>query len=117
MARSVSWASLSSRSGSSMSSCKLMAHRGSSTAGGSSRGPEIEAHERPLGVRQIADDLLHRRGQFAHERRDRKDLIARRELRVLEQVDDLDAVLPCEVLVAQALEIGDSDERSSGLSS
>src|ERR1035437_7034386 len=57
-------------------------------------GSYLQADEHRVGVRQIPDDLAHRLGQAAHQRRDRDDLIAPREPRVLHQVDQLDVVAP-----------------------
>src|SRR4029434_6878314 len=78
----------------------------------SRRGPNVQADEHALGVREIADDPAHRLGQTPHERRHREDLIARGELRVLGQIDDLDLVPAGQVLLADPLEIG---ERLDGL--
>ena len=54
-------------------------------------------------------------GQLAHQRRDRQDLVAARELRVLEQVDDLDPVLALEVLLADPLQVREGRHAPGGL--
>src|SRR5262245_11256429 len=69
------------------------------------RGSNIEADENAIGVREIADDLAHGLGEPAHERRHREDLIPGRELRVLDQIDDLDPVPPGQMLLADPLQI------------
>src|SRR5687767_703430 len=53
---------------------------------------QVEADEHSLLVREVTDDLAERLRHTAHERRDREDLIVARELRVLEEVYDLDAI-------------------------
>src|SRR5687768_7783796 len=55
-------------------------------------GAQIQAHQQPFGIRQIADQLLHRRGQAADQGGDGEDLISARQLRVAQQIDDLDLV-------------------------
>src|SRR6185312_8255120 len=77
--------------------------------------PDVEPHQHPLLVREIADDLLHRLRQLAHQCGHRQDLVARGEPGVLEQVDDLDRVLPLEVLFTEALEIADRGHALGGL--
>src|SRR6185503_20086908 len=81
----------------------------------SHRGPDVEADENAVGVREITDDLAHGFGQPAHECWYREDLIAGRELRVLDQVDDLDPIPPGQMLFADPLQIGEGGDRSRGL--
>src|SRR4051812_45269813 len=76
---------------------------------------EVEADEHALGVRQVADDLPHRFGQAPLERRDGDDLLATRQLWPLEEIDDLDAVLPGQMLLADPPEIGEGGNRPWGL--
>ena len=66
--------------------------RRGSRAGRSARRPQVEPDQHALLVRQVADDLLHGRRQPADERGQGHDLVAARELRLLQQVDHLDAV-------------------------
>ena len=74
--------------------------------GGPSGRTQVESDQHPLGVRQIADDLLNGLGQSAHQRRHSENLVAAGELRVLQQVDHLDVIAPGEILLADAFEIG-----------
>src|SRR5687768_9068040 len=67
--------------------------------------PQIQAHERSLRVRQVADDLLDRLWQLAHQRRQRQDLIAARELRFLQQIDHFDPVFPGQMLLADPFQV------------
>ena len=50
-------------------------------------------------------------GQPAHERGNGDDLVAGGQLRVLEQVDDLDLVARIEVLLAEPHEVGERPQR------
>lgn len=77
---------------------------------GSIGGPQIQADEHALGIGQIADDLAHRCGKFAHQGWDCQDLIALRQLRMFEQIDDLDLILAGQVLVAKFFEIGEGGQ-------
>ena len=61
---------------------------------------EIEPDQDPFAVGEIADDLLDRFRQTAHERWYRQDLIAASQRRVLHQIDDLQLVAPLEMLFA-----------------
>src|SRR5690242_7142192 len=49
--------------------------------------PQLQSDQDARGVREVADDLAQRRRQAAHERGHGHDLVARGELRILEQVD------------------------------
>ena len=77
----------------------------------SRRGPDVQADEHSLGVREVPDDPAHRLGQPPNQRRYGEDLIAGSELRVLDQVDDLDPVAAGQVLLADLLEIGECFDR------
>ena len=79
--------------------------RGVSDIGASPARTEIQPHEDALGVREIADDLLDRFRQLAHQRWDRQNLVAARELRVFQQIDNLDAVPAGQMLFANAPEV------------
>src|SRR6185437_5124122 len=70
-------------------------------------GAQVEPYQHPLGVREIADDLLDRLGKVTHERGYCQNLIAAGELRVLQQIDDLDPVPVGQMLLADALEVGE----------
>src|SRR5262245_33216529 len=83
----------------------------------SHRGSDIEADENAIGVREIADDLAHGLGKPAHERRHREDLIAGGQLRILDQVDDLDPIPPGQMLLADSLQIRERGDRSRRLPS
>jgi len=74
----------------------------------STRGSDVQPDEDTLGVREVSDDPAHRLGQTADERRHGEDLIARGELGILDQVDDLDPVPPGQVLLADLLEIANA---------
>src|SRR5262245_15766101 len=73
--------------------------------------PELQADQRALGVGKVADDLAHRVGELAHQRRDGDDLVVFREARVLQEVDHLDLVAPGEVLFAHLLQVLDRGQR------
>jgi hypothetical protein len=60
----------------------------------------IKPNDYLLGVRQIANDLLERLGQPAYQRRYGHDLISSRQLRIFQEVDDFDAILAAQELVA-----------------
>src|SRR5580765_3392552 len=83
---------------------------GATTAWSSSR-TEIQSYEHTLRVRQIADDPLDRFGQPSHERRQRQDLVAVGELRVLDEIDDLDLVASRQVRFADLPQIGERQDR------
>src|SRR5581483_6635522 len=74
-------------------------------------GANVEAHEHFFRVREVADDLFDRLRQVSHERRDRENLIAAPELRIFQQVDDVDAVFTVEIFGANLLQIGERSER------
>src|SRR5437773_9319701 len=57
-------------------------------------GLDVEAHQDTFSVGQIADDLPDRRRQLANKRGQRQNLMIPCEPRILEQVDDLDAIVP-----------------------
>src|SRR4029077_5663105 len=72
---------------------------------------QLQAYQHAFGVRQIPDDLFQRRWQSPHQGGDRHDLIAARELRVLDQINDLDVILPRKVALTNPLEIGERCQR------
>jgi hypothetical protein len=67
--------------------------------------PKVKTDEHTLGVRQIANDLLDGLRQLSHESGDRQYLIAARELRVLEKIDELDRVPSRQIVVADLPEV------------
>ena len=72
---------------------------------------KVQPDQHTFGIRQVADDFLDRRGQPAHQRRQRQDLVAPPQLRIFEQVDDFDAVAPREVLVADLAQVRERAHR------
>ena len=62
--------------------------------------PEIQPDQHPFGVREVADDFLDRFRQPSHERRYGEDLVAARELWILQEIDDLDLIAAQQVLLA-----------------
>src|SRR5262245_56943695 len=77
---------------------------------------EIEPDEYALDVRQVADDLLDWYRKATHQGRHRQNLIAPPKLRVLDQIDDLDAVAASQVLVADLPQVRERADRLRGLS-
>jgi hypothetical protein len=74
------------------------------------RRRKAKGAEDSLSVGEGADDLADRDGQFPHERWHGQDLVARRELRILCQIDDLDVVPAGEMLFAEQLDIAKGGE-------
>src|ERR1700733_287821 len=72
---------------------------------------KLEGSENPLGVGQGANDLARGCWPFPHERWHRQDLSALRALRVLHQIDDVDAVTAGKVLFAKLLNIAKGGDR------
>ncbi|MEY2525758.1 MAG: hypothetical protein QOE73_529 [Verrucomicrobiota bacterium] len=72
---------------------------------------EVETDENALDVGEVADDLADRRGQFPYERWYGQNLIALRELRIFQQIDNLDVVAASEVVFADLLEIAKGGDR------
>jgi hypothetical protein len=68
----------------------------------------LQSDQRTLGVAQISYDLAERLGQFSNQGRDRDDLVTCRQLRVLEQVDDLDSIAARQMLFAELLQVRES---------
>ena len=77
---------------------------------------EIQPDEHAFRVREVADDLLDRFGQPSHERGHGQDLVAARELRILQQIDDLDLVAPLQMLLADLLQVREGQDRLRRLS-
>jgi hypothetical protein len=67
--------------------------------------PQVKAHENFFRVGEIPDDLLHRCWKLPDQGRDRDNLVVLCELRVLDQIDDLDLVPAVEVLGTNLLEV------------
>src|SRR4051794_7751844 len=68
-------------------------------------GADIQANQDPVSVGKVADDFPDRLGQAPHQGRDSKDLVARRQLRVLKKVDDLNSVAPRQIRLTEILEV------------
>jgi hypothetical protein len=68
---------------------------------------QVEADQDPLGVREVADDAADRLGQLLDDRRRRQDLLVLGQLGPLQDVDDDQVVLPFELLLADAPQVGD----------
>src|SRR6184192_74032 len=71
----------------------------------------IQPDQHALHIREVTDDLADRRRQLSHQRRNHDDVVPARQVRFVEEVDDLDAVAAGEVAVAQALQIGEGGNR------
>lgn len=69
--------------------------------------PHTEPEKNPFRIREVADDFAYRRRKLPQQGRDGNDLIERRKLRRLREVDDLDPTTAVEVLAADALEISE----------
>ena len=67
-----------------------------------------EANQHALGVGQVTNDLAQRRWQPPNQCRNGQDLIAFGQLRLLEQIDDLDSIATRKVLFAQAFQVLES---------
>src|SRR2546429_9600815 len=65
---------------------------------------------RSFHIREVTDDLTDRRRQLTHQRRDHDDVVPARQVRFVEEVDDLDAVAAGEGAVAQALQVGEGSD-------
>ena len=78
-------------------------------------GPYIEPHQHAFRIGQIADNLSGRLGNRTDQRRDRQDLIAGRELRLLKQVDNFHPVVSGQMLLANPFKIAQSLKRSRRL--
>ena len=77
---------------------------------------EIQPDEHAVRVREVADDLLDRFRQPSHERGHGQDLVAARELRVFQEIDDLDLVAAQQMLLADLLQILEGQNRLRRLS-
>lgn len=64
---------------------------------------KIQPHQRPLRLGQIPDDFLDWRRQPSHQSWNGDDLITLCELRLLEQVDDFNAVLALQLVFTNFL--------------
>ena len=77
--------------------------------------PQIQPDENAFGVREIPDDLLDRFGETPVERRDRQDLIALGQLRVLQEIDDLDLIVPVQMFLTDLLQVSEGKNRLRSL--
>src|ERR1700752_1133052 len=71
----------------------------------------MQADKGPLDVGQITDHFADRWGQLAHQGRDRHDLIPLGQMRLLDQVHDLDRVASRQILLTQPLQVRDRRDR------
>src|SRR5512135_2140456 len=72
-----------------------------------SRGQtDVESDQHALSVGKIADNPAQRRRQLAHQGGHGQDLVARRQLRLAQQIYHLDAVLALKVLIAELVQVG-----------
>src|SRR3569833_1150954 len=69
--------------------------------------PQIQANQRALSVREVSNNLLNWRWKLAHKCGNGENLVTMGELRVLEQVDNLDLILSGEMLLANLFEISE----------
>src|SRR5688500_17682030 len=74
------------------------------------RRTQVQPDQRALGIGKIADQLADRLGKFADQGGNSEDLIAPRQLRVLQKVDHLDAISTLQMLLANLLQVGQSHE-------
>ena len=77
---------------------------------------QVEAHEDAVRVREVADDLLDRFRQPPYERWHGQDLVALCELRILNEIDDLDLVAAVQVFLADLLQVSEGQGRLRRLS-
>ena len=63
---------------------------------------QAETDEDAFGVGKVADDLAQGLGKAADERRDGEDVVASRQRRMLDEIDDLDLVAPGKMLLRTA---------------
>jgi hypothetical protein len=68
---------------------------------------ELEAEEDFLGIGEIADDAAERRRQLLDQRRRRQNLVLLGQLRILQDVDDLELIAAGQIGFADALEVLD----------
>src|SRR5579859_2141436 len=77
-----------------------------------SSGLKIKPNEDAFGIRKIADDFLDWRRKPAYQCGNGDDLVASGQLRAAQQIDDLDAVSPTHVGLADLFQIA---ERRDGI--
>ena len=77
---------------------------------------EIQPDQDPFGVRQVADDLLDRSGSRRTSVGSARIWSPRPELRILQEIDDLDPVAPLQVLLADLLQVREGADRLRRLS-
>jgi hypothetical protein len=68
---------------------------------------ELETEQHLLLVGEVADDLTQRWRQLLDQSGRREDLVVLGELRMLEDVDDLELILALQLLLADATQVGD----------
>jgi hypothetical protein len=75
---------------------------------------KFEAKQDFFFVGQVADHLSKGRRQLLDQRRRGEDLVVLGELRMLEDVDDLELILTAELLFADATQVRDRRLRARG---
>jgi len=71
-------------------------------------GSELEANQDSFGVGQVTDDPSTRQRLFPHDGRHGDDLVVPRDLRILQQIDDLDMISAGKMCLADLFEIVES---------
>ena len=72
---------------------------------------QIQPHNDALGLREVPNDFLDRRREPSNQCGNSNDLIALGQLRLLKQIDDFDAVLAVQFVLANLLEVGNRNNR------
>ena len=72
---------------------------------------KIEPGQDAFGIGEATDHLANRRGAFPHHRGKRQDLIAVRNLRLFQQVDDFDLIAARKMIFTQLLQISERSDR------
>jgi hypothetical protein len=76
---------------------------------------QVKAHEHPLRIREVPDDFPDGLRELSHESGKREDLIALGELGILQQVNDLDAILASQMFFADLFEVAECLQGFRGL--
>ena len=73
---------------------------------------QLEAEQHFLGVGEVADDAPQGRRQLLDQRGRRENLVLLGELRMCEDIDDLEVVAAGQIVLADALEVLDGERRA-----
>jgi hypothetical protein len=76
---------------------------------------QIEADLDAFRVGEITDDALDGFGEFPHQRRQGDDLVGRGAVRLAGEINDLDLMAVRQMLIAEALQIGECHQGFGGL--